>query len=257
MKNKMKRPLGLTLMAINLRKENNPNAKKEFQNYVIKQYIQNGFQYNNQPTDLESLANLLDIRIEYLVKRIARLRGVFFDVEERQGVKDVLGVMVMKIFESTIRDRAKVEAQTERIEGSLNGQQYKPFISAELTKALANNLASQKAMIDAANLFAKMANIGPTSGPNIQINNTNQPTINQGNLITVDKAVALLAEDKNQILIPEDTKAILAQEYLHDAPDINPNTQVGYGSDRSVVNVLKAKKIGHEDRREGPDEIVS
>ena len=186
MKTKYRRPMGTTLMAMNLsnqkQEESYKKEKERFVVYVIKQYINQGFQLNNKPYTLEELANLLEVSNKKLVRIMSNLRGVFFDIEDREVIKDGLGITVSKIMESTMRDRLKIEAQTERIERALNGQDYKPFISSELSKALTNNLSSQKALIDVANLLAKMGSIGPqpTNGPTINISQsqTNQSQTN-------------------------------------------------------------------------------
>lgn len=274
------RPIGSTMLAINLRNQPNPNNHNELIKYICKIYVTNGFRLNNQAIDLNSLAQYLAITPKRLIKEISRMSNGYFKVEDKDMIKNGLGFVINKLLETTIRDRNEVEENTDRLLGEIgwgkysepvisnNGKNkygliprtrklYQPFVSAELTKALALNISSQTSLHNLAHLFIKLGSIGqqglnqPTINiqNNVQANQTNHDTTN---LLTTEAAIHLLGEAKNQMVLAPGMDKALEAEYMDGSvPDINPNTQHGYGSDRSLVLVKgRANVKAHDDRRE-------
>lgn len=265
---KQPRPLGATLLAIKI--NSNKECKKEKNkliNIVLQQYVYDGYRYNNQLLTLTQLSQMLDVGVGELVKEIGRVGKVWFNVRDRDRVSEGLGMMVMKLMEATMMDRAEIEDNLRGLKRSLGNPQtekgtYKAFVSAEVNRALSLNIASHKSMVDTANLLMKLAGLEGQriNQPTINITQTNEANqISQANYLTTENAISLLAENKGQVLVTEGKLIELEAEYIDDeVPDINPLTQVGYGSDKSEVNLKKkADRIGHEDRREGRGEIVS
>ncbi len=271
--------MGSTIQAMNLAqlktqeniKDNNSPyniTKKQYIRYILKQYVSNGYRLNNTPKSIDELSQMLEVSTNYIVGEIGRGARMWFDVRDKEKVTDGVGMMVMKLMEASIRDRGDVEDNLANLKRALVGPNgkaiaYKAFVSAEYNRALGVNLASQKALLEATQLLIKLAGLeGPKTNPTININNHNEANLNQPTTyLTTEKAIELLVEEKGHILLPEGQGQILEAEYIDESvPDVNPLTQSGYGSDKSKVN-LKATKgmkgFGHEDRREGLNEILS
>jgi hypothetical protein len=269
---KYKRPIGSTMLAINLRKNPNENNHSEMIKYICKQYVSNGFRLNNDPIELNDLAYYLNITPKRLIKEISRMNSMYFKVEDKDMVRDGLGYVVSKLLETTMRDRNEVEENTARLLGELGWGKYgehnkvglkgktrklyQPFVSGELTKALTLNISSQASLHNLANLLMKLGSVGPINNQptiniqnNVQANQTNHDTTN---LLTTEAAIHLLGEAKNHMVLAPGMDKVLEAEYMDEAvPDINPNTQHGYGSDRSIVLVKGRDNVkAHDERRE-------
>jgi hypothetical protein len=268
-KEKMRRPTGLTLMSINLRQNiNKEEYRKQYKvyiRYVLQQYISQGYRLNETPYSIQDLSYSLGISVNEVIKEIGRVSNLWFNVRDKDRVGDGLGMMVMKLMEATIRDRAEIEDNLRGLKSELVGPGgkkvgYKAFLSAEINRALSLNLASHKSMADTANLLMKLSGLeGPKAQPTINITQTNEANLTNQNYLTPESAIALLAESKNQMIAIEGQVEALEAEYITDeVPDVNPLTQVGFGIDNSSTNLkTRDKGLGHEDRREGKGEILS
>jgi hypothetical protein len=251
---KYRRPQGLTLMV-----QNQNQDRMEVIRYVLKTYLAQGFQWNNKPTSIEELSQLLNINPNTIIKEMGRMGRSFIKIGDKDKAEEGLNFIALKWMEGVMRDRYLAEENVRNLDSAMYGPDgnrvpYKAFVSAEYTKAISTLMGTHKSLEGLASFYAKMANMGQPSqqGPTINITNQNQVETNQ-NFIDVKVAMDMLAEAKGQVLMPESQMEALEAHYLQGSPDINPATQSGYGTDRALINVGKDKD--HGDRREGQNEL--
>jgi hypothetical protein len=104
------------------------------------------------------------------------------------------------------------------------GDTYKPFISGEVNKAIANLISAMKPHQELIKLMVPGSS-GPT-GTNININNNNSSAVQY---LSPDKAVALIRENSLSLVLNP-----TAMPELGDIPDISARTQ-----DLSKIGIRK------------------
>jgi hypothetical protein len=144
---------------------------------------------------------------------------------------------------------------------ALGDSPYKPFISGELAKQQTNLMASNKMMIEWANLLLKLvptSNQGP-NGPVININNQNQVQANT-NYLTIERAIEMIGEEKGQMILDDDSHRALEGQYIdgHNLPEIIATNQEYEAQGGMLVKPKRIRKPDHHEdfREEGQDSNI-
>jgi hypothetical protein len=123
------------------------------------------------------------------------------------------------------------------------GQTYKPFISAEVTKALKLN---QEANSQILNILSKFA--GPSGGI-MDLGQKESPTENQSQMLTVENALSIIQSQPNHIPLLEDPEAKenLYMEYsIGDMPEVNATRQINYDTSKEGLGIKDLTLLGDD-----------
>ena len=228
--------------------------KKTIINHTIRQYILQGHTLNGSTVNMYELGAYLGLHPKKLFKVMAKqtqeLSGI---TGNSDTIKDMLGLMGTLTIQNTLQTRAKVNVQQELLLEA-QGDGYKPFISAEVNKALQLGVNSDKAMADLLKAFmgpSTLVNINQTHIEGDQVEgdkNTEYLTINQ--------AVSLVTDGQDPFE-PKALEALTVEYITGDIPEVRALNQEGV-EDGSLIT-LEASNKDSESRseRRGSQKLAS
>lgn len=182
------RPFGLTQMMMEYHGTNNSALLENIQKFLINYWLNNNMLFCGQPYSIQKFAKALDIQPEdiRIVMRDQLLNSRIWDPDhQKEMLQGILGEQLSWLME----DRMEVAQQVEVLRES-QGQSYKPFVSAELTKAL-------KLKQDASNNLLQLIRTlsGGSNTTNLfQVNIDNSQDNHTENTITIEEARALIQQ---------------------------------------------------------------
>lgn len=181
------RPMGTTALAIQYQQNKSKENQEALYNYIIHNWILSNGKFGNIPMDINTLARILGITIEYIqvYMRDHILTSKIWQPEIQQ---DLINGLLGQQLSWALEDRMEVMQQVEILKLSQNGH-YTPFISAELNKALKLRLETSASLQQVIRTF--------TGGSTTNIFNLNQQNnVQQTNYISRDEAMELITESQ-------------------------------------------------------------
>ena len=269
------RPLGTTEMARSLHqlqetKENNYNNDIDIINtyrdlyiHIIQSYINTNFKYCNKPINIQAFAYYINIPSSLIETEIFNQSKIQYNLLNENSKEEIYGVIMQQLFSGALSDRSTA-LQHANVLLQQQGNQYVPFLSSEVTKALSLTQNSSNVMLQiASRLFGPNA-----SGITINNNNAQQ---NNASYFGPTEALALIHKELGNRPLIEDTNAMnnLYLEYhLDEMPEVNANAQQGIDHSKEGLNFNKMTELrvenlvskneikkGHIDRRAHEIEI--
>lgn len=236
------RPLGTTEKSLAHNKELTPDSKENLYEHVVQHYINQGFQYCQQSYTLEEFCLYIHTDISYINKHIYQQAKVSHTLLTEEGQTDLVQAIQGLIFGGALSDRSRA-LQHLNVLTTAQGQEYKPFISSEVTRALSTLIASTNNMAQIAKSFM------PSADKMIQINQYNNQH-QQTNVLTVETALELIEAKGSVPLLsdPEGIENLYLEHNLGDMPEVQANKQHGYDASKEGLNFAKPAE-GHIDRR--------
>jgi len=221
------RPMGTTALALQYQQNKTKENKEALYNYIIHNWILSNGKFGNVPMDINTLARILGITIEYiqLYMRDHILTSKIWQPEIQQ---DLINGLLGQQLSWALEDRMEVMQQVEILKNSQNGH-YTPFISAELNKALKLRLETSASLQQVIRTF--------TGGSTTNIFNLNQQNnVQQNNYISRDEAMELITESKAFLQDKSEQAKYLESNYdLKSLPSIVANEDMD--NDGSTFNV--------------------
>lgn len=229
-KQRVPRPLGITLLSKALNEEPNPNKKQEIQeelyNLIALQYVMGGYQLNKQSMNYMQLSQYMQLDIDKtmsLVIRATKKQGTLFDQEDilitaRENTK--------RAFFWGTEIWAQMQAQLAILQAS-QGSTYRPFISSEVNKALTNLMNAGKLQQDYAfrYLDAVMKNVPNPDQPNPLIGTLNPNTKSQS-YIGTEEALKLIQEaNPREAWTEQSVKELMGPSNLNPLPEVKAAVQ--------------------------------
>lgn len=220
------RPLGLTYL--NLNALTNQNLKQNLIERIINLYVNEGMQWMGKQQSVAEMALYLNIRPEKLLvlmnRDIERLMG-FFEGKEGMALARVSLNLGLK---KGLEILALHHNQVHLLLGQ-QGNEYVPFLSAEVNKALSNYSSAMKPYLDTIKLMTdKMTNnpYSPSDGTS-----SNGGT----KYLSASEAIALLNQNTDSMYT---NKELVAEKelILLGLPDVNARNQ-----DLSLIGVRQTK----------------
>lgn len=171
--------------------------------------------------DIQSLSRSLNVPVEMIRihMRDEVLKSRVWDTEHQEELlKALIGTMVSW----TLEDRMRIQGQINLLTASQGGT-YKPFISAELNKAMKMGLESTTAM---QSLVARLMGGGPSVNIFNMFQQNNEQNI-QNNFVTRDDVLEILAGEQKQL--PKEEQALLLETRydLTSLPEVVATRQEG------------------------------
>lgn len=219
------RPLGFTYLAQQMHNTNNEEEKQEIktklQNKIIDIYVANGMMLNNKTISLPELATYLNMPLKKLLKRVNRGFQAIGNLFEDGGNKEFARVGIFRAFNWALEGKAIAEAQL-RILMASQGDEYKPFISGEVNKAIANNTSAIKPLADLLKLM-----LDSQSQPNSLLNPVQNNTTNNNLFVTLDAATQMLNNSQNTLLTNPELLALAYQDITQndEVPEVQAHKQ--------------------------------
>lgn len=233
---RLPRPKGLTMMAQHYHQAQDPTTtqkhKKTIINHIIRLYILQGYTLNGKGLNMYELGYYLGVTpkrlTKYMAKQTQELSGI---TGTGDGLKDTLGLISTLLVQNSLQTRALVTGQVHRLLNA-QGDGYKPFISAEVNKALNLMIGTDKSLSDVLKTLA-----GPQTL--VQINQTHIEGDNvEGDknveYITVDKAINLVTEGHDPFN-PKQIEAMSAPYLPEGTPEVNAMRQEGIDDGSKVL----------------------
>lgn len=164
------------------------------------------------------------------------LKSRVWDSEHQEELlKGLIGQMISW----TLEDRMRINRQINILTASQAGT-YKPFISAELNKAMKIGLESSTAM---QSLIARLTGGGQTTNIFNMFQQNNEQTI-QNNFVTRDDVLEILASEQKQL--PKSEQALLLETRydLSSLPEVVATRQDGVDTSKEGLSGgLDVKKL--------------
>lgn len=198
------RPQGLTYLSLNYQRGKSEESKEQIYKHVVLQYTIQGFRLNKVPLSLTQLSQYLKLPLNKIMDYVTTLSTNMGSLSDPSQTKELMRSLITLSTSWAIQDKGLIMQQVELLINAQGGK-YKPFISAELNKALKLNLESNKNIMEAYKAFF-------TSTQNTtNILNLIQPKQeNNKNTLSPDEALKLMRESEQQALTNNNnnTKAI-------------------------------------------------
>lgn len=192
------RPLGFTYLAQTMHTTNNEEEKQRIKEKLINKtidiYVSQGMMLNGKTISLQEMASYLDIPLRNLMKRVNRGFKVISDMFEGDGARENARVGIFRALNFALEGKASAEAQLAILMAS-QGDEYKPFISSEVNKAITNNVNAIKPLVDILKLM-----MDSQEKPNGTMAPTQNVTQNNNLFLTQDAAISLLNNQPNSVL---------------------------------------------------------
>ena len=245
------RPMGTTELARHLQSstqntEHYNEQRNNLYEHVIRHYINTNFMYCNKSINIETFSHYIQVEPTLIHNMIIHIGQLQYKLHKDKDKEDLFGGLIFYALNGALSDRSSA-LQHASILLNAQGQTYKPFISAEVTRALKLN---QEANAQVLNVLSKFVG---TQGPIININNKQNNVNHNAPTLTVEDALILINKQGSVPLL-EDTNAKedLFLEYgLSDMPEVNATKQTGYDTSKEGLNF---KVIADANLEEGPND---
>lgn len=231
------RPYGATSLAAQYHITKEEQYLRQFQNLMIQQWCLCSGNICGQTYDIQSLANSLNIQVEdiRIHMRDEVLKSRVWDSEHQEELlKGLIGQMISW----TLEDRIRINGQINLLTASQGGT-YKPFISAELNKAMKMGLESSTAM---QSLVARLTGGGQTTNIFNMFQQNNEQNI-QNNFVTRDDVLEILAGEQKQLPKSEQAKLLESRYDLSSLPEVVATRQEGIDTSKEGLGGVDVKKL--------------
>lgn len=248
------RPIGTTQLSINSHTLKTEESINNLKNHLYSHFTNTNYQYLGIPLTITQFSNLLSLNINELNNYIYHIHNLSYKLLGEEGQKEIHGVLLNMALSGVLNDRSAAEQQLHILQQSQGGS-YAPFISSEVTKALAQVQGNTAQMINLLKVF------GGNQGLAININNVNGDQTQQANYLTIEDAQQMIESKPTYVALGKDDKALthLYDQYaLDDMPEVDATKQTGFDTSKEGLNfgqVIEAEvidegeAIGHEGRR--------
>ena len=231
------RPYGATSLAAQYHITKEEQYLRQFQNLMIQQWCLCSGNICGQTYDIQSLANSLKVPVESIRihMRDEVLKSRVWDSEHQE---ELLNGLIGQMISWTLEDRIRINGQINLLTASQGGT-YKPFISAELNKAMKMGLESSTAM---QSLIARLTGGGTTNIFNMFQQNNEQNI--QNNFVTRDDVLEIIAGEQKQLPKSEQAKLLESRYDLSSLPEVVATRQEGIDTSKEGLgDGLDVKKL--------------
>ncbi|MCM1438766.1 MAG: hypothetical protein NC131_06095 [Roseburia sp.] len=237
-KKRIPRPYGATSLAAQYHVTKDEAYLRQFQNLMIQQWCLCSGNICGNTYDIQSLSRSLNVPVEAIRihMRDEVLKSRVWETEHQEELlKGLIGTMVSW----TLEDRLRINGQINLLTASQGGT-YKPFISAELNKAMKMGLESTTAM---QSLVGRLMGGGQTTNIFNMFQQNNEQNI-QNNFVTRDEVLEILTGEQKQL--PKNEQALLLETRYDIAslPEVVATRQEGIDTSKEGLgDRLDVKKL--------------
>ena len=220
------RPQGVTSM--------NKERRKE---YITKYYVNNGMMYLNQSVTVTDFSNMLNIDVSMIVRIMSEVSGLKASIiGDDDGLNKAAGALAEMVIFWGLQDKHTAQAQLGTLLKS-QGARYKPFISGEVNRALANSMTATKNIMEAFKTIIPADTLAKKS----------DDAVNKNGKVAYVEDVVLQIQAQNQTpLNNTDIIQALRETYLNNVPNIIAMTQEDF----------KPESLGAGKKLSEPSEVL-
>lgn len=243
------RPLGITAMALEYKKQKDPKLLQSLHNYLINIWTMSNNTLCGVPYETNAFSLKFNIPLDeiknYMRDRLMSTK--FFNPENQE---QILNGMLTEQLMWALDDRNEIVQQVNLLKAAQGGK-YTPFISAELNKAL-------KLRIDSSNslqMIIKNMMGGGTTNIFAQFNQQNNIT-NTQNSVTIEEARALILESNSTANKNDEAKLLETTYDLASLPEVIANNQQGVDTSKEALGINKVELNSIMDNYKGSIEVA-
>lgn len=217
---RMPRPNGLTALVTEARITQSEEAMANVKKFMINLWLMSNGTINGASMDIYDFARSIDVSVDEIRTRMRDnlLESKIWDTDKQQQiVEGMFGQMISWSME----DRMKINAQINLLMKSQGGA-YKPFISAELNKALKMGLDSSTSF---QSVVSKFLGNGSTTNILNVLHQENNEVTNQ--FVTTEDVLKILEDNGKELDKSEQAKLIEAKYDLSGLPEVVAVKQQG------------------------------
>lgn len=229
---RLPRPFGVTSLMQDYHKTGNPDTLDKIKELIIQNWLLHGSTFAGIKLNLYELSTLLGSHPSYVHNYLSKqmLGSKLFNKENQN---EMIEQLMSQQIAWTLEDRIEIQNQVDLLLKS-QGTNYKPFISAEVTKALGLKLSSTNAL---ASLVK-----GVQGGGSINIfNQQNNNIKNEG--LSITQAIELISE--SQVNNPVRIMDAIEVEYDYSDkeafPEVVATRQNGLDTEKEGLTLRKAE----------------
>lgn len=225
---RLPRPMGMTQAMAAYKKEPKPELLDAIHSLFIQNWIVNSGYLCGRIMSAVDLADFLKcdperIRIQM---RDSLLSTKLWDKDKQE---DLINSMIGQQITWALEDRMAIDGQVKLLQRS-QGNKYTPFVTAEVNKALGLKMQSTS------NLGAVLRTM--QGGGSVNIFNQNNLVQEGDNVVTVDKAVAIVIEENKKLDKASDTAGFIEEHYdTSEFPQVVATKQTGVDTSKELVNM--------------------
>lgn len=243
------RPMGTTQLALDYRNTNNAELLRALHNYVINIWLMSNNTLCGTPYDTNAFSLRFNIPMEEIKEfmRDKLLGSHIWDKEnQEQLLNGLLGEQIMWAME----DRNEILQQVNILKIAQGGT-YKPFISAELNKALKLRIESSNSL----QAIVKGLTGGNTTNIFAQFNQQNNIE-EPHNYLTIEEARELVMEANKSLPKSEEVKVLEESYDLDSLPVVVANDQRDIDTSKEGLNINKIELNSIADNYKGSIEVA-
>ncbi len=188
------RPQGSTFLATKARESNNDEDKQRLLRHLVTHYTTTGFRWNGVSTNINQLSHILKVPIPDIMELVSETGTHMGSLASPENIKNTLQTITTLMTSFALEDRGLIMQQLSLLQQSQDGK-YKPFITAEVNKALKLALESNKNIQD---IFKSLTSSTSSSTNIINIFGENQEEEQEKeqeqNYLTPDQAIQMLSQ---------------------------------------------------------------
>lgn len=235
------RPYGATTLAAQYHITKQEEARQAYTQLMIQQWLLGNGSLCGVTYDIQTLANSLHIQVDDIRVHM-REQVTASRIWDKDQQEQILFGLMGQMMSCTLEDRMRVNRQIDILTRS-QGDSYKPFISAELNKALKMGIESTTSI--QALVQRLMGGGGTTNIFNMfQQNNHNE----QNNVyVTRDQVMEIISDEQKQLPKSEQAKLLEARYDLGALPEVVATRQEGIDTSKEGlgghINVAEMQMI--------------
>lgn len=223
------RPFGITQMMVEYHNSKDDTLLQRIKKLLINQWLINNGSLSGIPYTINKLAVLLHVDLAEirLVMRDQMLNAKIWD---NQSQKEILQAVMGEQLSWVMEDRMQASQQLDLLMES-QGNSYKPFVSAEVNKAMKLKLDTTN------NLQQVIRALTGGNTTNITIDNS-ETNVQQNNNITIEEARLLVIETNQELSRDKSSelKLLETQYDIHSLPEVVATKQSGVDTSKEGLS---------------------
>lgn len=237
---RLPRPYGATTLAVAASKAENPSGKEAFVQFMIQQWLLGNGDICGRTYDIQTLAQSLHITTDVIRVRM-RDQVMNSRIWDKDQQTEILYGVMGQMLSWSMEDRMRVNNQIGLLTRSQGGQ-YKPFVSAELNKALKLGVETSNSL---QNMFQKIMGGGGTTNIFTFNQQNNDNSVNT--YVTRDQVLEILSTSDKQLPKEEQAKLLESKYDLASLPEVVATKQEGIDTSKEglggKINVQQMNQI--------------
>ena len=234
---RLPRPQGSTALAMEIYVDSiKSNPKKDFNAYMIHHWLLSNGKIFVKTYDINEFAKSLGVSLSD-IKAYMRDTVITSPLLSQENSQKIVEGLMGEMITWAMEDRMRVNNQIGLLREA-QGDTYKPFISAELNKAIKLSIESSTSLQSLVTKF-----MGNSSTNIFQIFNQNNINQNNNEFVTPQEVLEILAESNKGLDKPNQAKLIENTYDLEGLPEVVATKQDGVSIEKEGISKINVHKL--------------